>query len=338
MLFSPNKQVQIECAIETIWVGNRVYPDVLVWRAWYKNRPVITNSFFRLREYNGATLAYGLRDCKIERRAGNASFAVYRVSATDGKGATLSALFVVSNDRMTYAILSTGKAGPEATEEQDFSLTTFPHNCVHINPEADFYLPHAFFTPQGKIVAYERHPFRFQAWFFDRPGDLATARLGTLQAPDEWLPKSGEQALIDLFALVPFWQNPPASIQMDDSLTPAFREALTWMIFGSKGTDQEWMMRGEPGDFAILARREGDQWQIAGISATEKTLTIRLEDLWGRTPEDHLPNGSRTIRLIRDPNQKETDQDKIIESFPDSSPFTKISLEVKANGGFLISI
>lgn len=338
MLFSPNKQVRIECSIKTIWVGNRVYPDVLVWRAWYKDRPVITDSFFRLKEYNGATLAYGLRDFKLEKQASNKSFAIYRVSATDKTGSVLSVLFVISNDRMTYAILSTGKKGLEATEEQDFSLTTFPHGSVHINPEADFDLPHAFFTPQGKIVAYEQHPFRFQAWFFDRPADLATAKLGTLQAPNEWTPSSGKQALIDLFALVPFWQNTPASIQMDDSLTPAFREALAWIIFGAKGTDQEWMMRGEPGDFAILARREGDQWQIAGISATEKVLTVRLEDLWDHTPEAHLPNGPRTIRLIRDPNQAETDKDKITESFPDSSPFTKISLEVKANGGFLICI
>ena len=338
ILHSPNQRIRITCSIDTLWIGNRVYPEVLAWEAEYRGQPAITRSFFRLKEHNGETLAYGMKSCKLEQQTSTPLFSTYRISATDGKGQTLSVLFVLSDDRLTYAVLSTGKTGLAAAEEQDFSLTTFPQGAVHINPSADFNLPHAFFTPHGKIVAYEQHPFRFQAWLFDRPGDLATAKLATLQPADEWKPESGKEALTELFTLLPFWQGTPASMALDDTFTPAFREALAWIVFGGKACEQEWMMRGEPGDFAILARRQGKHWQIAGISSTEKTLTIRLEDLWDRTPADKLPAGPLTIKIIRDPNHAEKELEKVTESFPDQPRPTKIVLEVKANGGFLIAL
>ena len=95
------------------------------------------------------------------------------------------------------------------------------------------------------------------------------------------------------------------------------------------------MMRAEPSDFAILARRFGKAWDVAGVSADAKVLTIRLEDLWMRTPKASRAS-AYSVEIVRDPNTNETGP-SVTESFTGLWPDACVELEVKANGGFLLS-
>jgi hypothetical protein len=61
------------------------------------------------------------------------------------------------------------------------------------------------------------------------------------------------------------------------------------------------MMRGEPGEFAVGARRQGAVWRVAGVTAAAKTLTVRVEDLWLRTPVEWRAR-RYTVEILRDPS------------------------------------
>ena len=118
-------------------------------------------------------------------------------------------------------------------------------------------------------------------------------------------------------------------------LTPAYRAAFEMMLGRGVTSDDFWMMRGEPGEFAVAARRQGSVWQVAGVTAASRTLTVRFEELWQRMPAE-LRAFAYTVDILRDPIQGEAGE-LVEESFSDQAPDVRVALDLAKSGGFLIA-
>lgn len=192
-----------------------------------------------------------------------------------------------------------------------------------------------FFAPSGKLVAeWQRAGDRLQMAVFERPGDLAAKRFAA--APlESWSVPNGKQGCQSLFDLVPFVVGDIPVPVFADSLTPAFRKAFQRVLERDSAIDDFWMIRGEPGVFAVVAQRRGAIWRVCGLTSESRTLTVRFEDLWLRMPAE-LRALSYTVDIFRDPTAKEQGT-SIEESFTGQAPDVRIALDLSANGGFLLT-
>jgi hypothetical protein len=219
------------------------------------------------------------------------------------------------------------------------------------------------FAPSGKLIAFWRHGLEQHIVFFDRPGDLAVRRFGALERVDELAVADGRQGCNHLFLTVPFTKAALPAPVFGAALTPAFRAAFEMMLGrdpsvatgrlappegvagAARGracaTDPAeawsdyWMLRGEPGEFAVAARRQGSVWQVAGVTAAPQTLTVRFEELWLRMPAE-LRARAYTVEILRDPIKGEAG-DRVEETFADQAPDVRVALDLAKNGGFLIT-
>ncbi len=90
------------------------------------------------------------------------------------------------------------------------------------------------------------------------------------------------------------------------------------------------VMRGEPNDFLVFARRTGATWQVGGFTVEATTLTVRFEDVWDLTPPD-LRVTSYAVTVLRD------SACAIPTTLPDIAPDARIFIDLAANGGFLLT-
>jgi len=192
-----------------------------------------------------------------------------------------------------------------------------------------------FFAPSGKFVAeWQRAGDRLQMAVFERPGDLAEKRFEV--APlESWSLKDGKQGCRALYDVLPFVAGDVPVPAFSDSITPAFRKAFQCVLEREGAIDDFWMIRGEPGVFAVVAQRRGATWRVCGLTGESRTLTVRFEDLWLRMPAE-LRALSYTVDIFRDPTAKEQGT-AIEESFTGQAPDVRIALDLSTNGGFLIT-
>jgi len=233
---------------------------------------------------------------------------------------------------------------------QGLCITRFPAGSVLLgsgetlnasNPASDLRPPTSAddgpqvrFAPGGKLVAFWRHGLEQHAVFFDRPGDLAARRFGALEGLDELRVADGRQGCEHLFLTVPFTRAALPAPVFGEAVTPAFRAAFELMLGREGASDDFWMLRGEPGEFAVAARRQGDLWRVAGVTAEAQTLTVRFEDLWLRMPAE-LRALRYTVAILRDPTKVEAG-DRVEESFADQAPDVRVALDLAKGGGFVI--
>ena len=170
-----------------------------------------------------------------------------------------------------------------------------------------------------------------RAW--TRPADLAQARLGTDPAAESLELADGRDLLTAAFAVVPFVCGPIPEPVFGEAVTPAARAAFR-VFLGLDGTGDDFhVMRGEPDDFLVFARRSrgdrptGAAWQVGGFTVEATTLTVRFEDVWELTPPD-LRVTSYTVNVLRD------GEDAVLS---DIAPDARIFIDLAANGGFLLS-
>jgi hypothetical protein len=194
--------------------------------------------------------------------------------------------------------------------------------------------PQVRFAPSGKMVAWWRHGLEQHAVFFDRPGDLAVRRFGALEKVEALNVENGRQGCEHLFLTVPFTKAALPAPAFGDAVTPAYRAAFELLLGRDGASDDFWMIRGEPGEFAVAARRQGGVWRVGGVTAHAQTLTVRVEDLWRRTPPE-LRALRYTVAILRDPTQDETG-DRVEESFAGQAPDVRVALDLAASGGFVI--
>jgi hypothetical protein len=234
---------------------------------------------------------------------------------------------------------------------------------VRFAPNAEREGPQVRFAPSGKLIAFWRHGLEQHVVFFDRPGDLAERRFGALERVGELVVADGRQGCNHLFLTVPFTKAALPAPLFGEGVTPAYRAAFEMILGrglsvaagrlappeGAEGaargracaTDpaEAWsdycMLRGEPGEFAMAARREGGVWQVAGVTASARTLTVRFEELWLRMPSA-LRALAYAVEILRDPITGEAG-DCVEESFAEQAPDVRVALDLAKSGGFLIT-
>ena len=370
-LLSPSKRIRAEVAVETVWIGSTVYPDCPVWRVWCGERLVVDTSTVGLMTEAGP-LAYGMTFVKATRHRPQTGIGPgreirARIRARDGRElevrvrvTDLSAFCAVRQvgrrpSRAHYkqrvegdvAVCSGAVRRCECVPyESDLSITRFPEGSVLLGsgetptsglrpPTSEGGRPQVYFAPSGKLIAFWRHGLEQHAVFFDRPSDLAVRRFGALERVDELAVTDGRQGCDHLFLTVPFTKAAlPASV-FGAAVTPAYRAAFEMMLGRGAACDDFWMLRGEPGEFAVAARRQGGVWQVAGVTAAARTLTVRFEDLWLRMPAE-LRALAYTVEILRDP-LKDEPGDRVEESFTEQAPDVRVAMDLARNGGFLIT-
>ena len=243
-------------------------------------------------------------------------------------------------------------ASRDEDEGQDLSITRFPEGSVllgragapnaqrsTLNAQCSMVKegeePQVRFAPSGKVVAWWRHGLEQHAVFFDRPGDLAVRRFGALPQIAALPVADGRQGCEHLFLTVPFTQAALPEPSFGAAVTPAYRAAFARLLGREGAGDDFWMIRGEPGEFAVGARREGGVWRVAGVTALARTLTVRFEDLWLRMPPE-LRAGRYAVELLRDPVKGEPG-DRVEEAFAGQAPDVRVALDLAADGGFLLT-
>ncbi len=359
VLASPAKRVRAELSVETIWIGTTVYPECPVWRVWYDDRLMVDASTIGLADERGP-LAYGLCLVKAARHRsqtgiGPARSLVARFAARDGRELEVT-LRVTDQSAFCAARIPRRRKPPIG----DLSVTRFPEGSVLLGkeetlnvqrstlnaqglnppsdlrpPTSDAVGPQVRFTPSGKLAAWWRHGAEQHAVFFDRPGDLAVRRFGALEKIDALPVADGRQGCGLLFLTVPFTKAALPAPIYGEVLTPAFRAAFATIMGRGDAGEDFWMMRGEPGEFAVAARRQGGAWRVAGVTALAQTLTVRFEDLWLRTPPE-LRSLRYAVDIQRDPVGDEAGN-CVEESFANQAPDVRVALDLAANGGFLLT-
>ena len=189
-----------------------------------------------------------------------------------------------------------------------------------------------------------------RAW--RRPADLAEARLATDPAVDSLALADGRDLLTAAFCVVPFAHGPLPEPVFGEAVTPPARAAFRAFLGIDGEGDAFHVMRGEPDDFLVFARRlrrsrgdrptgavrrsRGDRptgavWQVGGFTVDATTLTVRFEDVWELTPPD-LRVTSYSVEVLRD-GVSAVSQNIL----PGIAPDARLFIDLAANGGFLFT-
>ncbi len=337
-LFSPTKRVRAELSVETVWIGATVYPECPVWRVWFDGQLVVDASTAGLMTRTGP-LAYGMRLVKVARHRQQTGIGPGRVLVSRFAGRDARELEVTLRVTDLSAWCALRQPRKRTQDGGDLSVTRFPEGSVLLGSPAARGAagggPQVRFAPSGKLVAFWGHGLERHVVFFDRPGDLAVRRFGALKAVDALEVADGRQGCEHLFLTVPFTRSALPAPVFGEAVTPAFREAFKMLLGRDEPSDDFWMLRGEPGDFAVAARRQGARWMVAGVTAGARTLTVRFEDLWLRMPAA-LRAGRYTVSILRDPTKDEGGA-AVEESFQDQAPDLRVALDLRKDGGFLLA-
>jgi len=126
------------------------------------------------------------------------------------------------------------------------------------------------------------------------------------------------------------------------SATPAHRLAFDLACgVGAVRWDETRFLRGEIGEFVIVARRLGATWQVAGLTGADgRVMTMRLEEVLGdRFDPSDQTDRCYALTILRDPLSNETTEDGVVrETFHGVDAFDKPCLELPPHGGFLLRL
>ena len=180
------------------------------------------------------------------------------------------------------------------------------------------------------------------AW--TRPADLAEARLEIDPPVDSLELADGHDLLSAAFAVVPFVREPLPDPVFGDGVTQSAREAFllfTGQNAKSQRADSFRVVRGEPDDFLVCARRYKDVWKVGGFTVEPTALTVRFEDLWNQLPAKAKQYTDYLVEVVRDPNAKDTPEAQsagiVRETLTGVAPDARIFLELPRGGGFTLT-
>lgn len=168
-----------------------------------------------------------------------------------------------------------------------------------------------------------------RAW--TRPADLAEARLGTDPAPESLVLADGRDLLTFAFTVAPFARGPLPEPAFGKAVTPAARSAFRLFLGLDGAGDAFCVLRGEPDDFLVFARRTGTVWRAGAFTVGATTLTLRFEDVWDCTPPA-LRATSYAVDVLRDGGNA-----ALPDLLPGIAPDARLFIDLAANGGFLFT-
>jgi len=175
------------------------------------------------------------------------------------------------------------------------------------------------------------------AW--TRPAKLAEARLALVSPPATLELATGADLLTAAFAVLPFACEPLPEPVFGDAVTSAARTAFACFM-GVGGSDDFRVLRGEPDDFLVCARRAGSTWTVSAFCVSATTLTVRFEDLWAQTPADLRAYDYR-VAVMRDPHAKDAPESQsagvVRETLQGVAPDARICLDIARDGGFTMT-
>lgn len=164
-----------------------------------------------------------------------------------------------------------------------------------------------------------------RAW--TRPADLAEARLATDTALTSFALVDGRDLLTAAFFVVPFVRGPLPEPEFGAAVTDAARAAFR-LFLGSDGAGDAFrVLRGEPDDFVVCARRSGATWCVGAFTVKATTLTVRFEDVWELAPSE-LRATSYSVDVLCDGESS---------VLADVAPDARIFIDLADNGGFLMT-
>jgi len=160
-----------------------------------------------------------------------------------------------------------------------------------------------------------------------RPADLAESRLATDAAIEALALGDGRDLLTAAFAIVPFVCGPLPEPSFDEHVTKAARVAFrVFLGLDGKG-DAFRVLRGEPDDFLVCARRIGATWRVGAFTVRATTLTVRFEDVWSLTPTE-LRSTEYYVDVLHDGGST---------ALSGVAPDARIFIDLADNGGFLMT-
>ena len=176
------------------------------------------------------------------------------------------------------------------------------------------------------------------AW--TRPAALAEARLALVPPPADLVLADGGDLLTAAFTVLPFARGSLPAPVFGDAVTTAARAAFAVFMASGDGADAFRVLRGEPDDFLVCARRTGAIWTVVAFCVAPTTLTVRFEDLWMQTPET-LRGYDYQVSVVRDPHAKDTAESQALgvvhETLQGVAPDARICLDLARNGGFTLT-
>lgn len=343
---SPGATVALEVRVESLWLAQTFYPEVLVWRVWFKGCAVIGPAVILLRDQHGVLHGCGARVLKVVR---------YRPTTAIGQGRAVRLRLASDGDNwFEIALRITDLSAFCAVRQRgnrgflsDESVTRLPTGAVAIGGGAavDYIAtatPTAFYMPSSKVVAFWSKTDGQHFLFFDTPRAMAAGKFGALAQVDALRVESGSQALHHFFLTLPFTRAPLPAPLFGNRLTKAARAAFALMCAVDGVGEDYQVMRAEPGVFAVVARREGARWRVAGIADRPITLTVRFEELWWRTPQV-LRGESYSVIILRDVTAADVaassnmEADSVAEIFGGQAPDVRVVLDLARDGGFLLT-
>ena len=327
---SPDLNISAELSLESVWSGKTVYPSAVILRIKYRDYPVVAETPLSLDDGN---ILYGLEftgveDVHGEMRLGATLQKLVRLRERGGLKRELSVTLRLSDVSVFFDLNESG-----AEHKNRTPLPAFVDGSPVVSKQ-DAHPVVAYVGP-GALAALWPKDGTVHLVIFNRPGKMAEMHFGLL---DDDIPpaiESGADGTRHLYTQLPFFKDAPAVVTYADDMRLSYRRAFDTLLGHYSAEDDDfWCMRGEPGLFAVVARRIADRWVVCGLTGKTRTLTVRLEELWLR-----LPPEMRSLRwkasILRDPVLDE--QGEIVEeTFDDLAPDARIALDLKKNGGFVI--
>ncbi len=335
LISSPAGNIEAELAVVDSWYGTTFYPALCVLRILSHGAVLAVSD--ALRQSDGA-ICHSLELCDVTEpqlvpmRLGDAVQRDLRLRRRGCKSdsETLDLCLRVS-DISVYFTLS-GR-GFEQGIGQNFM--SFAQPCRLLSKSGE--TPSVAFVGTGMTAAcwYSERALHFV--LFRRPGELPENRF---KVPGCAVPleiADAAHAACILYTKLPFMPDLSVEPQYGSAVRSSFKSAFSMILehFGDADEEDDFVvLRGNPGEFAVVARRCGESWTVAGIAGHALTLTVRFEELWWR-----LPTNLRALRwsasLRRDPVLNES-AELVDETFNRLAPDVRIALEIKTNGGFMI--
>lgn len=336
ILYSANRCVRVEFQIQTCWLGATVYPQAATWRIWFHDKLVVDTSLIGLNPRSSTQpLLCGLHIEKTSRHRKMTPIGPGRECVVQAAVRHTTQQLVIRlrvTDQSAFCEVRRYRARSTEGDTPIF-LTNLPPGSTPLSAAGE--RPCVAYSASGKLLAYWSHACSQHLVFFDRPGDLLPRTFNVHTALETLVFHNGSDACTKLFQLIPFTKAALPEPRFGEALTPAAQRALQTILARAAQADDFWVIRGEPGVFAVTATRKGACWHVAGITASARTLTIRFEDLALRTPTDCRAE-QYAVRIQRDPNKHELGT-LIDETFDAQPAHIRVALDLAPNGGFLLT-
>lgn len=318
-----------EISLEDFWCANTVYPSVLLLRVSYRGYPVVQGASLRLNE---ECVLYGLEFAGVEEETGRMRFGAtvqksVRLRERRDAGGEFNLNVRVSNVSVFLDLNPGVSSAGIATV-----LPAFVEGAPILSQSEE--LPVVAYVGSGALAAAWPKDGAVHLVIFERPGNLAEMRFNVLDTISQTVIDDGSVGCRWIYTRLPFSVKPPAPSYGED-VRPSYRRAFNCILKHYSAADDDFhVMRGDPGIFAVIYRRVGERLIVCGITNASRTLTVRFEDIWQMLP-DEMKTLTWRAYILRDPVLDEPG-DVVEESFSDLAPDTRIALDLKKNGGFVI--